>query len=55
MILQGLFNILDLYLDDIDLFYQALDQFFWEELRRFFGEKSIHKKVNQSGSWNEAT
>ncbi len=44
MILQGLFNILDLYLNEIDLFYEALDRFFWQELRIFFADLSLGRE-----------
>ncbi len=43
MILQGLFNILDLYITDIDLFYDSIDSYFQKELMVFFGKKFSEK------------
>ncbi|MFW9946607.1 MAG: hypothetical protein ACFFDX_07230 [Candidatus Odinarchaeota archaeon] len=36
MIFQGLFNILSLYLDDIDFFYNAIDTYFHERINEKF-------------------
>ncbi|MHA1763136.1 MAG: hypothetical protein ACTSYC_05160 [Promethearchaeota archaeon] len=44
MLTQGLFNILDLYLDNIDLFYASLDDYFWKEFKIFFGERYLETK-----------
>jgi len=44
MLIQGLFNILDLYLDNIDLFYASLDDYFWKEFKSFFGERYLEMK-----------
>jgi len=43
MILQGLFNILSLYSDDIDLFYNAIDTYFRERINDRFQITSINK------------
>ncbi|MFX1590403.1 MAG: hypothetical protein ACFFC1_19900, partial [Promethearchaeota archaeon] len=43
MIFQGLFNILSLYLDDIDLFYNAIDTYFRERINDKFQMISINK------------
>jgi hypothetical protein len=47
LIFQGLFNILDLYFDDIDLFYNNIDHYFHEKIIANFGNKPIDK-VNLS-------
>ena len=36
MIFQGLFNILDLYLNEIDLFYNTIHQYFRSRIRSSF-------------------
>ncbi|MFW9865425.1 MAG: hypothetical protein ACFFEN_04935 [Candidatus Thorarchaeota archaeon] len=43
MIFQGLFNILDLYLNNIELFYNKLNMFIKEKLINSFGDNSIDK------------
>jgi len=43
MIFQGLFNILSLYLDDIDLFYNAIDTYFRERINDRFQITSFNK------------
>ncbi|MHA2429843.1 MAG: hypothetical protein ACXACC_02305 [Promethearchaeota archaeon] len=43
MIFQGLFNILSLYLDDIDLFYDAIDKYFRERINDTFPLSSINQ------------
>ena len=43
MIFQGLFNILSLYLDDIDLFYNAINIYFRERINDRFQITSINK------------
>ncbi|MFX1498483.1 MAG: hypothetical protein ACFFBH_13230 [Promethearchaeota archaeon] len=43
MILQGLFNILSLYLDDIDLFYNAIDSYLREKIIERFKITVINK------------
>ena len=43
MIFQGLFNILDLYLDDIDLFYNNIDHYFQEKIIATYGNNPIDK------------
>jgi hypothetical protein len=48
MIFQGLFNILDLYLSDIDLFYNNIDDYFIVKITDHFGAKLIEKdNLNQ--------
>jgi len=48
MILQGLFNILDLYFKEIDLFYNNIDQYFRDKINSFFLESLITKSnINQ--------
>ncbi len=44
MIFQGLFNILSLYLDDIDLFYNAIDTYFRERINDSFQITSLNKE-----------
>ena len=44
MIFQGLFNILSLYLDDIDLFYNAIDTYFRERINDRFQITSMNKE-----------
>jgi hypothetical protein len=43
MIFQGLFNILDLYFKEIDLFYNNIDQYFREKINGFFIDISINE------------
>ncbi|TFG28812.1 MAG: hypothetical protein EU532_04500 [Promethearchaeota archaeon] len=43
MIFQGLFNILDIYSSEIDLFYSNIDKYFREKLNPFLGEKTLEK------------
>ena len=43
MIFQGLFNILDLYSNEIDLFYDSIDKYFREKLGSFLEEKTLEK------------
>jgi len=48
MILQGLFNILDLYFREIDLFYNNIDQYFRDKINSYFEESLITKSnINQ--------
>ncbi len=48
MILQGLFNILDLYFKEIDLFYNNIDQYFRDKINSDFEESLITKSnINQ--------
>jgi hypothetical protein len=44
MIFQGIFNILDLYFDDIDLFYNNIDHYFQEKIIATFGINPINKE-----------
>jgi hypothetical protein len=44
MIFQGLFNILDLYFDDIDLFYNNIDHYFQDKIIATFGNNPIEKE-----------
>ncbi len=41
MILQGLFNILDLYFKEIDLFYNNIDHYFREKINTYFEDSLI--------------
>jgi len=41
LIFQGLFNILDLFSNEIDLFYGVIDKYFREKIRSFFDEKTL--------------
>ncbi len=41
MILQGIFNILDLYSNEIDLFYNNIDKYFRDKIETFIEEKSF--------------
>ncbi len=41
MILQGLFNILDLYFKEIDLFYNNIDHYFREKINTYFEDSFI--------------
>lgn len=43
MILQGLFNILDLYFKEIDLFYNNIDQYFRIKINAYFIDTSVNK------------
>ncbi|MFX1391667.1 MAG: hypothetical protein ACFE9Z_16500, partial [Promethearchaeota archaeon] len=52
MIFQGLFNILDLYFKEIDLFYNNIDQYFRDKIisqfeERDVNESSIDQKLNE--------
>ncbi len=48
MIFQGLFNILDLYFKEEDLFYNNIEQFFREKINSSFDDSSINKNnINQ--------
>ncbi|MFX0040404.1 MAG: hypothetical protein ACFFB9_17545 [Promethearchaeota archaeon] len=52
MIFQGLFNILDLYFKEIDLFYNNIDQYFREKINGFFidiriNENNINQKLEE--------
>ncbi|MFX0186279.1 MAG: hypothetical protein ACFE8A_00935 [Candidatus Hodarchaeota archaeon] len=44
MIFQGLFNILDLYSNEIDLFYDAIDKYFRERISIFIDGSSLEKR-----------
>ncbi len=44
MILQGLFNILDLYFSNIELFYSNIDNYFQTQIINSFGNSTIEKK-----------
>ncbi|MFX0058700.1 MAG: hypothetical protein ACFE8J_10415 [Candidatus Heimdallarchaeota archaeon] len=52
MILQGLFNILSLYLNEIDLFYNTIDQYFRDKITTQFNSISINKE-NLSNNLNK--
>ncbi|MFX1393079.1 MAG: hypothetical protein ACFFAH_05825 [Promethearchaeota archaeon] len=43
MIFQGLFNILDLYSNEIDLFYDGIDKYFKGRIVNFIEESSLEK------------
>lgn len=43
MIFQGLFNILDLYSSEIDLFYDSIDKYFREKISTHFGSILVEK------------
>ena len=45
MIFQGLFNILDLYFDDVDLFYNNIDHYFHDKIIATFGNNPIKEDV----------
>ncbi|MFW9998731.1 MAG: hypothetical protein ACFE9Q_05925 [Candidatus Hodarchaeota archaeon] len=48
MIYQGLFNILDLYFKEIDLFYNNIDQYFRDKIINFFEESLVNdSNINQ--------
>ncbi len=47
MIFQGLFNILDLYFKEIDLFYNNIDQYFREKITSHFEDTLINKNIIQ--------
>ena len=48
MIFQGIFNILDLYFNEKDLFYNNIDQFFREKINSSFDDSPINKNnINQ--------
>ena len=44
MILQGIFNILDLYSNEIDLFYNNIDRYFRDKIEPFIEEKSFNNE-----------
>lgn len=44
MILQGIFNILDLYSNEIDLFYNNIDKYFRDKIETFIEEKSFNNE-----------
>ena len=44
MIFQGLFNILDLYFNDIALFYNNIDHYFRDKIVDSFGTSHIEKE-----------
>ena len=49
MIFQGLFNILDLYLNDIEIFYNNIDKYFQQKINNAFGGLKIEKgNINQT-------
>jgi hypothetical protein len=43
MIFQGLFNILELYINDIELFYNNIDNHIQEKIKNSFGNSPIDK------------
>jgi len=43
LIFQGLFNILDLYSNEIDLFYDGIDKYFKERVMNFIEGNSLEK------------
>jgi hypothetical protein len=45
MIFQGLYNILDLYLNDIDLIYNNIDRAFQDKIINFFGNEPIERST----------
>ena len=48
MIFQGLFNILDLYFKEIDLFYNNIDQYFRDKIINHFEDRQINEtNINQ--------
>ncbi|MBD3255257.1 MAG: hypothetical protein GF383_09205 [Candidatus Lokiarchaeota archaeon] len=44
MIYQGIFNILDIYLNEIDIFYDNIDKYFHKILNKFLENKSFENK-----------
>jgi len=48
MIFQGLFNILSLYLEDIDLFYNAIDRYFRERINEGYEKVALNKEELES-------
>ncbi|MFW9987244.1 MAG: hypothetical protein ACFFC3_01155 [Candidatus Odinarchaeota archaeon] len=54
MIFQGLFNILDLYFQEIDIFYNNIDQYFRDKIISQF-EESIVSESNIDQKLNELT
>ena len=44
MILQGIFNILDLYSNEIDLFYTNIENYFRDKIETFIEEKSFNNE-----------
>ncbi len=49
MIFQGLFNILDLYLSEINLFYENIDNYFLKKLFIFTREHSLARESLEEG------
>ena len=48
MIFQGLFNILDLYFKETDLFYNNIDQYFRDKINQFFTDSTVNQSnINQ--------
>ena len=45
MILQGLFNILDLYFKEMDLFYNNIDHYFREKINAYFEDHLINESI----------
>lgn len=45
MIFQGIFNILSLYIDDIDLFYNSIDHYFRERISEKFQVITVKKEL----------
>ena len=43
MIFQGLFNILNLYSNEIDLFYDGIDKYFREKIFNFIEASSLER------------
>ncbi len=43
MIYQGLFNMLDLYFKEIDLFYNNIDQYFRDKIISHFEDRLINE------------
>jgi len=43
MIFQGLFNILEIYSNEIDLFYDSIDQYFRQKIEPILKDESLEK------------
>ncbi|MFX1567810.1 MAG: hypothetical protein ACFFCV_05515 [Promethearchaeota archaeon] len=53
MIYQGLFNILDLYFKEIDLFYNNIDQYFRDKINQFFIDNPTTDSVVNESNINQ--